>query len=62
MHKSLRSQGVGRALFEYLIKLSRERNCHMVQLTTNKSREDAGKFYKSLGFDNSHEGFKLILS
>lgn len=59
VHKDYQSKGVGKALFEYLISLSRERSCHMVQLTTDKSRENAFKFYKTLGFINSHEGFKL---
>jgi hypothetical protein len=33
----------------------------VVQLTMNKSREDTLRFYQSLGFVASHEGFKLTL-
>ena len=57
----LRSQGVGKALFEWAIERSRSRRCHLVQLTTDKSRGDAKRFYESLGFSASHEGMKLKL-
>ena len=57
----LRSQGVGKALFEWAIERSRSRRCHLVQLTTDKSRGDAKRFYESLGFSASHEGMKLHL-
>lgn len=56
-----RSGGVGRRLFEWAIARARERGCHMVQLTTDKSRPDAVRFYESLGFTASHEGMKLRL-
>lgn len=62
VHQSYRSQGVGKTLFEHLISLAQQRGCHMVQLTTDKSRPDAFAFYQSLGFTNSHEGFKLHLT
>jgi hypothetical protein len=32
-----------------------------VQLTSNKQRKDAHRFYERLGFVASHEGFKLAL-
>jgi GNAT superfamily N-acetyltransferase len=57
-----RSQGLGRTMFEWAIRRSRERGCGIVQLTTNKARPDALRFYESLGFVNSHEGLKLSLS
>jgi GNAT superfamily N-acetyltransferase len=56
-----RSQGLGKILFEWAIARARERGCHMVQLTTNKARPDARRFYESLGFVASHEGLKLHL-
>jgi GNAT superfamily N-acetyltransferase len=56
-----RSKGFGRKMFEYAISKAKEQNCHMVQLTTNKSRKDALKFYESIGFIASHEGMKLFL-
>jgi ribosomal protein S18 acetylase RimI-like enzyme len=57
----LRSQGLGRRMFEWAIERSRERGCHLVQLTTDKSRDHARRFYESLGFTASHEGMKLHL-
>ena len=56
-----RSRGIGRKLFEWAIDRARERKCHMVQLTVDKSRQDALRFYASLGFVASHEGQKLHL-
>lgn len=58
---SHRSMGVGRMLFEWSIERVRQRRCRMVQLTTDKRRPDAHRFYESLGFVASHEGMKLIL-
>jgi len=56
-----RSAGIGKALFEWAIARSRERGCRIVQLTTDKSRADAKRFYEKLGFVASHEGMKLHL-
>jgi GNAT superfamily N-acetyltransferase len=59
VRKDCRGQGVGKLLFEYLIKLAKQKQCHLVQLTTDKKRPDAFRFYEVLGFKASHEGFKL---
>lgn len=59
--RSERGQGLGRVLFEWAIARARARGCHLVQLTTDKSRPEALKFYESLGFAASHEGMKLAL-
>ncbi len=56
-----RGQGIGEALFRAAIGLAREAGCGLVQLTTNKSRHDAHRFYQRLGFVASHEGMKLPL-
>jgi ribosomal protein S18 acetylase RimI-like enzyme len=56
-----RGEGLGRKMFEWAISECRYRGCGLVQLTTDKSRADAGKFYASLGFKASHEGMKLTL-
>ena len=58
----VRSQGIGRTLFLWAIERARERGCHMVQLTSDKARPDAIRFYESLGFVASHEGMKLHLA
>lgn len=56
-----RGRGVGRELLDWAIERARERGCGLVQLTTDKSRLDAHRFYAGLGFVASHEGMKLIL-
>jgi GNAT superfamily N-acetyltransferase len=58
---SLRSQGIGKLMVEWAIDESRRRGCTLLQLTTHKSRTDAHRFYKRLGFEASHEGMKLRL-
>lgn len=55
---SYRGMGFGRSMFEYIIGRSRKAGAHMVQLTSNKKRKNAIRFYESLGFEASHEGFK----
>ncbi|WP_433145950.1 N-acetyltransferase family protein [Actinomadura nitritigenes] len=56
-----RGGGLGRALMESAIERARARGCALVQLTSHKRRGDAHRFYDSLGFARSHEGFKLAL-
>jgi GNAT superfamily N-acetyltransferase len=57
----LRGQGIGRQLMAYAIAKAKERGCYMVQLTTDKQRPDAIRFYETLGFEARHEGFKMML-
>lgn len=59
--KAFRSQGVGRRMIQWAIEQAVERRCRFVQLTSDKSRADALRFYESLGFKASHEGMKLKL-
>lgn len=56
-----RGQGVGRLVLQWAIDECRKRECGLVQLTTDKSRVDASRFYESLGFVASHDGMKLKL-
>ena len=53
--------GLGRALMKHGVEMARERGCRIVQLTSNKEREDAIRFYEKIGFLPSHIGFKLYL-
>ena len=57
----LRGSGLGHRMFEWAIDTCRARGCQLVQLTTDKTRSDAHRFYESLGFVASHEGYKLTL-
>ncbi|MGK5545502.1 N-acetyltransferase family protein [Streptomyces sp. URMC 127] len=56
-----RGGGLGRTLMERAIARARARGCALVQLTSNKQRVDAHRFYAALGFTRSHDGFKLAL-
>ena len=58
---SHRGSGLGQRMFEFAIAESRSRGCSLVQLTTDKTREDAHRFYDRLGFVASHIGYKLKL-
>ena len=56
-----RSSGIGRQLIEWAIDRARAHGCRIVQLTSDKSRAEAIRFYERLGFVASHEGLKLRL-
>ena len=59
---SQRGSGLGRKMIGFAIEECRRRGCRVVQLTSNKNRTDAIRFYQSLGFEVSHEGLKLSLA
>lgn len=56
-----RDTGLGQTMLEWAIDRCRERGCRIVQLTTDKSRKDAHRFYERLGFEATHEGYKINL-
>jgi len=56
-----RGSGLGAAMMSWAIDEARRRGCALVQLTSDKSRADAHRFYQRLGFVASHEGMKLAL-
>lgn len=56
-----RGQGLGSEIFHYAIERARQRGAHLLQLTTDKKRPDALRFYESLEFVATHEGMKLHL-
>ena len=59
---TMRGRGLGEALFTWSIAEARRRGCALVQLSTDKTRTDAHRFYDRLGFTASHEGLKLDLT
>jgi ribosomal protein S18 acetylase RimI-like enzyme len=59
--RRLRGHGVGHQLMEWTLARARERGARLAQLSTDKSRVDAHRFYESLGFHATHEGMKLVL-
>lgn len=56
-----RGRGIGAMLTDWAVDRCREKGCKMVQLTSNKKRKDAHRFYARLGFEATHEGFKMKL-
>jgi GNAT superfamily N-acetyltransferase len=56
-----RNRQLGTSMFTWAIAEARRHGCALVQLTTDKSRVDARRFYERLGFAASHEGLKLRL-
>lgn len=56
-----RGNGLGTELVQWAVERCREAGCGLVQLTSNKVRRDAHRFYERLGFVKSHEGMKLRL-
>jgi GNAT superfamily N-acetyltransferase len=61
VREEVRGAGIGQQVFEWAIRRARERNAHVLQLTTDKKRPDAIRFYEKLGFEATHEGMKLHL-
>ena len=56
-----RGEKIGEALIDWAVSTCREAGCGLVQLTTDKSRVDAHRFYDRLGFEASHLGYKRML-
>lgn len=54
-----RGLGIGKIMFEWAINRVKARKAHLLQLTTDKKRPKAIKFYEKLGFKQSHEGMKM---
>lgn len=54
-----RGAGIGTEMMNWAVAHCRDLGCSMVQLTSNKLRLDAHRFYSRLGFEATHEGFKL---
>lgn len=56
-----RGAGLGGAMIGWAVDHAREQGCSLVQLTSDKRREQAHRFYGRFGFESTHEGFKLTL-
>jgi GNAT superfamily N-acetyltransferase len=56
-----RGTGVGKKMMAAIMALARDKGCKQMQLLTSKSRVDAQRFYRQLGFAHSHEGMKTKL-
>ncbi|MFT4879235.1 MAG: GNAT superfamily N-acetyltransferase [Flavobacteriales bacterium] len=59
IRKDKRGLGIGKTMFQWAISRAKEKNAHVLQLTTDKKRPEAIQFYEDLGFTMSHEGMKM---
>jgi GNAT superfamily N-acetyltransferase len=59
--RRMRSSGLGTLLVEWAIERARQRRCFRMELTSNRAREAARRFYERLGFSATHVGMKLPL-
>ena len=59
IRKDKRGLGIGKEMFQWAINRAMEKKAHVLQLTTDKKRPEAIKFYEDLGFKQSHEGMKI---
>jgi len=57
-----RGTGVGRAMMDHAERLARAADACLIQLTSNKEREGSHHFYRRLGYDQSHLGYKKMLT
>lgn len=56
-----RGMGIGKLMIAHALAFAQEQGVGLIELSSNKSRLDAHRFYRNLGFDQSHEGFKKKL-
>ncbi len=59
IRKDQRGYGIGKLMIEWAIERAKSKNAHLLQLTTDKKRTKAIKFYEDLGFNATHEGMKM---
>lgn len=57
-----RGSGLGTQLMQWVVEQARQRGCALVQLTTDRRRAEAHRFYERLGFEATHVGMKLPLA
>lgn len=59
----LRSRGIGEAMMRWVMDTATaQTGADLVQLTSDRARVDAHRFYLRLGFTDSHVGFKYRVS
>ena len=56
---AMRGSGIGAAMIRFAIGKARQADAHLVQLSSNRARVDAHRFYERLGFRQSHVAFKM---
>lgn len=56
-----RGQGIGKKMIAQALALAKARGAGIMELSSSKLRTDAHRFYRELGFEQGHEGFKKLL-
>jgi GNAT superfamily N-acetyltransferase len=59
--RNWRGTNLGRQIMSKAIERAKQNECWVLQLTTNKWRDDAIQFYEKIGFQRTHEGFRVYL-
>jgi ribosomal protein S18 acetylase RimI-like enzyme len=59
--RDMRGRRIGEAMMSRAVEEARSAGARIMELSSNKKRTDAHRFYERLGFSKSHEGFKLSL-
>lgn len=59
--RARRRAGLGEIMVTWACEEARRRGCSLIQLTTDRQRPDAHRFYERLGFVATHEGMKREL-
>ena len=62
VRENQRGQGIGEKMFQWAVDRAKDKGAQLVQLTSDKKRPDAIRFYERLGFVASHEGMKKVIS
>lgn len=59
--KDMRGRGIGETMMRFAIESARQQGLSKIQLSSNKARVDAHRFYERVGFEPSHLAFKIRL-
>ena len=59
IRSDFRRNGFGTKLMQHAMEVAKKNGCSILQLTSNKKRKETDKFYKKLGFDPTHLGYKF---
>ena len=54
-------QGIGRKMMKHALEICKERQCYKVCLSSNQKRENAHRFYDSIGFKKHGYSFMMEL-
>ena len=57
--ESERGAGYGRQLLAFAIEEAKAAGCYKIALTSHKTRTEAHRFYKSLGFESTHDAYRI---